>query len=109
MLFRLCVVTMDIMLQRFNLILLVTAFVVLGCTACQTGKPKKVESTIRIHAEAKSDDGFSTKVKLFKDESATMRIHEMPLASDVDIVDAKVVDTLGGFAIQLKLNPMGRW
>ena len=99
---------MDIASRRFNLILLLAALV-LSCSGCQTGKPKKVESTIRIHAEAKNDDGFSSKVKVFKDESVTMRIHEMPLASDVDIVDAKVVDTLGGFAIQLKLNPMGRW
>jgi preprotein translocase subunit SecD len=107
-LFRLCVATMDLASCRFNLILLLTALV-LGCSGCQTGKSKKVETTIRIHAEAKADDGFTQKVKIFKDESVLMQVHQMPMTSDVDIVDAKVVETLGGFAIQLKLNAMGRW
>jgi len=27
----------------------------------------------------------------------------------VDVVDAKIVEALGGFALQIKFNPMGRW
>jgi len=99
---------MDIALRRFNLYLLLTV-VVLSGAACKTSKSKKVETALRIHTEARDEASFTRKVKVFKDESVTMIINEMPLLSDVDLVDAQIVEALGGFAIQLKFNPMGRW
>jgi len=99
---------MDIDLRRFNLILLMAALL-LSCNGCQTSKSKEDETILRIHVEAKEDSSFTRKIKVFKDESVTMRVHEMTLLSHVDVVDAQVVEALGGFAIQFKLTPMGRW
>ena len=107
-LFRLCVATMDIALRRFNLYLLL-AMLALGGTACQTSKSKKLETTLRVHAEAKDDSGFTDKIKVFKDESVSMRVDQMPLLTDIDVEEARVVEALGGFALQIKFTPMGRW
>jgi len=99
---------MDIALRRFNLYLLLV-LTALAVSACQSSKSKKVETTLRIHMEAKDSSSFTKEVKVFKDESVTMRVHQMPLLTDIDVVDAQVVEALGGFAIQIKVNPMGRW
>ena len=99
---------MDIALSRFNLYLLIALTGMAG-SACQSSKSKKVETTLRIHTEARDEASFTRTVKVFKDETVTMIINEMPLLSDADVVDAQVVEALGGFAIQFKFNPMGRW
>lgn len=107
-LFRLCVATMNVAWCRFNLYLLLAALA-LGSTACQTGKSKKLETSLRIHTEARAEASFTRKIKVFKDESVPMVVNDLPLLTDVDVVDAQVVEALGGFAIQLKFNPTGRW
>jgi len=100
---------MDSAWNRFNLYLMLAGIAVLLC-GCKTGKDKKVETTLRVHAEATENTSFTRKVKIYKDESLAMKVHEMPMLSDIDLLDAKVVDTMGGgFAISLKFNAMGRW
>lgn len=99
---------MDTVRERFNLYLLLMLAALLAC-GCQTGKKKKLETTLRVHAEATEDTSFTRTVKIFKDESVTMKIHEMPMLSDLDLTEAKIVEAMGGFALSLKFNPMGRW
>jgi hypothetical protein len=107
-LFRLCNATMYIALSRFNLYLLL-ALVISGATGCQTGKSKKVETILRIHMEARNNNAFTREVKVYKDESAKLRLDETPLLTERDVDDAQVVEALGGFAIQINFNPTGRW
>ena len=99
---------MNVAWCRFNLYLLLAALT-LGGTACQTGKSKKLETSLRIHTEARAEASFTRKIKVFKDESVPMLINDMPLLTDVDVVDAQIVEALGGFALQIKFNPTGRW
>ena len=99
---------MDIASRRFNFYLLAGLGALLLC-GCQSAKSKKVETTLRIHAEATDDTSFTRKIKVYQDESLTMKVHELPFITETDIVEAQVVEALGGFALQLKFNPRTRW
>ena len=93
---------------RFNLYLTLCLGALLLC-GCKTSKSKQPEAVIRIHAHATEDTSFTRTVKVFKNESVSMKIHQMPLLSEMDLADAKVVEALGGFAISLKFKPTGQW
>jgi len=69
-----------------------------------TPEENKVQTTLLVHAEATDDTSFTRKVRVFQDESVTMKVHDLPLVSDGELVDAQVVDAMGGFAIMLKFN-----
>jgi len=100
---------MDIVRERFNLYLLLALTATLLC-GCQTGKGKKDETTLRIHAEATENTSFTRTVKIFKNESVSMDVHDLPMLTDRDVTEAKVVNTVGGgFAISLKFNSTAKW
>lgn len=76
---------------------------------CKTNKPKPPEAILRIHAEATEDTSFTRLIKVFKDETVTLKVYQTPLLSEQDLLAAKVVNALGGFAIALKFSPTGKW
>jgi hypothetical protein len=108
-LIRLCSATMDSVAGRFNLYLAFTVAAVLLC-GCQTNKSKKPEASIFIHAEATDDTSFTRTIKLFREGTVTMKIHQTPMLTERNLVEAKVENVVGGgFAISLKFSPGGQW
>lgn len=104
-----CSATMRFGNCRFNLYFAILLASALGLCGCKTAGSKEPTTTLRINTEAKDDSSFTRTIKVYKDESLKMRVHEVPLVSHVDLEDAQVVEVLGGFAIRLQFNSMGRW
>ena len=103
-----CNATMNSTTSRFNLYLMPALLASLLC-GCATSTPKPPEAIVRIHAEATEDTSFARQIKVFKNESTTMIVYQTPMLSEGDLVDARVVEVIGGFAIALRFNPTGKW
>ena len=99
---------MDFDWRRFNTYLLLAVAVGL-LSGCQTSTPKKLNTVLRVHPEAVENTTFTKKIRVFKDQSVEMKIDDSPLLTDADVVNAGVVEALGGFAIQIKFSPRGQW
>lgn len=103
-----CNATMNSATNRFNLYLLPALLAVVLC-GCATSTPRAPEAILRIHAEATEDTAFARQIKVFKNESTTMRVYQTPMLSEQNLVDARVVEVMGGFALALKFDSTGQW
>jgi hypothetical protein len=92
---------MKICLKWFNiyLMLLMFFFVTTGCDSVE--KMKKTMTTLRLHLEVpKEDTGRSGEVKVTH-ENILVNVEKEPFLTEGDVAHATVVDTMGGFAIQV--------
>ena len=99
---------MDLARCRFNTYLLMLLAVTLLC-GCKTTKSDKPETSFRVHPEAKDNSSFTRKVTVFRTTPVTMMVEQSPILTEDQIVDAAVVEALGGFAIQIKFDSRGQW
>ncbi len=95
-------------LRSFNIYLLLVAFLfTFGCTSSEARKKKKEQSTVRLHLEVNSDDtGRSGPVKVTH-EQIDVNVEKEPFMMEDEVDHASVVDTVGGFAIQLSFSAHG--
>lgn len=99
---------MDFAQGRFNtylLALLVTAFT----CGCQTNQKKVEQTDLRVHTEARDNSSFTRKVSVLRATPVDVVVDQSPILTQEQIVEAKVVEALGGFAIQLKFDSRGQW
>jgi hypothetical protein len=94
--------------MRLNTYLVVGALLVLGA-GCSTPEKKRDKelSTLRVHLEAALDG-----TKLIQPVAVLgvpVNIETSPFLSEMDVESAKVVDILGGFALQVQFNRHGMW
>lgn len=90
----------------FNTYLALGAALLL-CGGCET-KNKKDVTIIELHQEVKSD-GFSDNmsVPVYRQNPIYVNVDKSPFLDSADLDDAAIVDSLGGFEIQLKFNWRG--
>ena len=90
---------------HFNIILLLLAL----APGCQTDKPKKELSAIRLHIEV-NDGGATTDSKpvpIYRASPTYINVDPIPFLDERDLTKAAVIDWMDGFAIQLQFNEHG--
>mgnify|MGYP000642786565 CR=1 FL=1 len=94
---------------RFNTYLLVAALVA-GIAGCQTPSKKKELSTLRVHIEVTPDGtGANQVVPVFREQPVRININKSPFLTELHVASAQVVESLGGYAIQIQFNRSGTW
>jgi hypothetical protein len=98
---------MKVYAQRFNLYLaLVAAFAL--CCGCQTDKKKEKLAAVRIHLQANpSEAGTTDTVSVLRSAPVTVSIGHDPVLTEANVMAAKVINTPGGFAVQIKFDDSG--
>ena len=74
---------------------------------CQTDKDKtsKEVSAVRIHLEAEADNPETTQsITVFRADPITLTIDKDPLFTEANLAAAKIINSEGGFAIQLNFD-----
>lgn len=98
---------MKVCAQRFNIYFTLVLVLTTIC-GCQTGKKDKPEdrvSALRIHLEAKADNfGTSQTVSVMRHDPVLITIGRDPILTEASIIRSDVIDTPGGFAIQVRFD-----
>lgn len=89
--------------RRFNLFLALASLALL--CGCQTDKKPKDVATLRVFIESNTANSGSTKtVSVLRSDPMLVTIYGEPILSEANIVEARVIDTRGGFAIQIQFD-----
>lgn len=114
---------MKFAVSRFNyyLALTVVAALAAGCATSDQGeepsktpdmgknKPKTDEAVIQFHLESEFDTGNKTDVvPIYRAAPVPVRVYKQPFLDTGSMIDAEVVDVLGGFAIRLAFDFHGQ-
>jgi hypothetical protein len=98
--------------RRFNLILLLAAGLALVC-GCETLKKKMHRGPVaqlRIHIESQANaPGTTQAISLLRSQPVNVTIANDPILTEANIVAARIVDTGGGFVVDLKFDDLGTW
>lgn len=97
--------------NRFNLYLVFALSLVLaaGCKSAER-QDKKVLSTLRLHQEAKSDPfGRTETAEVYRDSPVRFTVEKGPFLTEANVKEAKVIDVMGGFALQIQFDLQGSW
>lgn len=71
----------------------------------QQEKAKKVGGALRVHIEAGSSDAGSTQtISVLRAAPVLVTIVDEPILTEASLISAKVIDTPGGFAIEVKFD-----
>jgi preprotein translocase subunit SecD len=99
---------MDTGWNRFNIYLagLLAALTVTGCSSMAS---KKEDAVLRVHAEAKSNTTFTRKITVYRHAPLEMTIDQSVFLNETMVTKAKVVNTLGGFALAIQFDKRGQW
>jgi hypothetical protein len=100
---------MLIRLKRFNPYL-VTGMMLLAMLGCQSERQKRKHqlTTVRIHVQVNTYATNRTEViSVFRQKPMTLIIEKEPFLGEGDLSEAKVVQAVGGFSIQLRFARQG--
>jgi hypothetical protein len=95
---------------RFNnyLLVAVIGWLAGGCASSGEGKKLKEASTLRLFREADSDgSNRNTAVPIYRAAPVPVVVERAPFLDAGNLIDAAVVDTVGGFAVRLKFDYHG--
>ena len=96
--------------NRFNFYLIVCLAVALGagCKTSQESKHNKMLARIALHQETNPDAmGRTELVEVYRQQPMAFTVYKEPFLGEGNVKEAKVVDTLGGFALRLDFNKEG--
>ncbi len=97
---------------RFNLYLLALLMLTLVC-GCATSKKKKEDKTlgaIRVHIESTANpEGGGQTVSILRVEPVSVMVATEPVLTEANLIRARLMETPGGFAIELKFDETGAW
>lgn len=103
---------------RFNLYLFMVLCLAVG-SGCHSTKsddhkqaksPKKVLSTLHLHEEMLRDAlGRSEQVQVLRNQPYLLTVNKEAFLTEGDVKSAKVIDTLGGFALEIEFDRQGSW
>lgn len=95
--------------QRFNLYLLAALAAVSVC-GCKSLHHKKQLSVFRMHIEVNADSSNRTEaVPVYRAAPFMVTIDKSAFLDESRIVEAKVIDVVGGFDISIKFDRQGSW
>jgi len=96
---------------RFNIYLLafLTAALLAGCHSPDS-KRKKILATLRISAEMNPDPmGKTERIQVFRASPFWLTVSKEPFLTEAYVKEAKVIETMGGYALQLQMDRQGSW
>ncbi|MCX6884519.1 MAG: hypothetical protein WCR20_10010 [Verrucomicrobiota bacterium] len=102
---------MKILSRRFNLYFLIflAGLLAVGCSSPEKKRGKAL-SSLRVHGEGAKDAGGRTSgITVFRAKPIPIQIERSPLATEGNVREAKLVDVMGGFAIQIQFDRRGSW
>ena len=89
--------------RRFNLFLALMALA--AFCGCQTNKPDKQVSALRVHIESNSGNtGISQTVSVLRSDPVLVTVAKEPILTEANLVEAKVIEARGGFALQVQFD-----
>jgi SecDF, P1 head subdomain len=101
---------MKVCARRFNIYFTLAAVLALLC-GCKTGQQREQEKTkdvvgaLRVHIEAGAGDAGSTQtISVLRSDPVLVTIVDEPILTEASLIAAKVIDTPGGFAIEVKFD-----
>jgi len=106
---------MKVCARQFNIYLALAAALALLC-GCQTHKndPRdKVIAALRIHIEdsanAAGDANTAQIVSVLRSDPVAVTIAHDPILTEANIIASKIIDSGGGFAIQIQFDESATW
>jgi preprotein translocase subunit SecD len=102
--------TMKVCGRRFNLYFALAMAFALLC-GCQTEwHKKKPVAALRIHLEVSPDSSETSQtVSVLRADPVSVTVSRDPILTEANIVAAKVIQTPGGFAIEVRFDENGTW
>ncbi len=92
----------------FNIFSLLACLLALG-TGCQTG-PTDKKASLRLHLQVNPDEsGRTVPVPVYRANPMFMVVEREPFLHEGQIVNAALIDVLGGFEIQVQFDRKGTW
>ncbi len=94
-------------LRRINCYLALAASLawVSGCVSPEEKQRRQEASTLKLHLQIDFDTGEKTQlIEVVRAKPTVLRVEKVPFLDESHLVDAAVVDTIGGFAIQVKFD-----
>src|SRR5690242_10337884 len=100
--------------RRFNIYfmaaLAMAAVCFVGCGATGLDTDKNPMAVLSLHLESNPDmPELSSPVPIYRESPVMVNVEKNPFLTEADLAGAKVVNVLGGFAIQLKFDERARW
>jgi len=102
---------MVIRLKRFNLYLIALLVLALaaGC-ATEERKRRHQPSKLDVHLEVPPDGtNLSEPVPIYRAKPVMVNVQREAFLTELHVKEAKVVDAVGGFAIQIQFDRQGTW
>jgi hypothetical protein len=93
--------------RGFNLYLLAAAVVLSACGCASYFKKDRHLSVLRIHIENRAQlpgSSLGKNVKVLRAQPVTVDINTEPVLTEADLVDAELLTTPGGFAVQVHVT-----
>ena len=100
---------MVIRAARFNtyLLLLSVLAMAVGCQTAES-KRKKEDAVLRVHLETFRDGmSFSEAVPIGRTSPMMINVLKSPFLTEDNVAGAKIVDAVGGFALQIQFDQRG--
>ena len=101
---------MKVCARRFNIYFTLAAALALLC-GCKTEQQREQEKTkevigaLRVHLEAGDSDAGSTQtISVLRSDPVLVTIANEPILTEANLITAKVIDTPGSFAIEVKFD-----
>jgi hypothetical protein len=97
--------------RRFNLYLALVAGLALLC-GCQTlrHRQKGPVGALRVHIQTNSNPlGTGQTISVVRSDPVLVTIARNPILTEANVVAAKVIDSPGGFAIEIQFDENGTW
>jgi preprotein translocase subunit SecD len=92
---------------KFNLYLLLAAVLCLA-GGCETGRDKTPVAAIQFHIETTKDGTSLNKpVPIYRANPVLINVDVEPFLTEDDVTSARLVDTNGGFMMNIKFNDSG--
>ena len=95
--------------RQFNIYFVLAATLAL-LSGCLTNKPHGPIAALRVHIEASpSSAGMTQTISVPRDDPVLVTIMQQPVLTEANLVAARIIDTPGGFAIEIRFDETGTW
>ena len=96
--------------RRFNLYLLLMAALALAAGCATDKKADKQTAALRVHLECAANFASSSQtITLLRSQPVQANITKEPILTEANIVAATLLETPGGFAVEVKFNDTGKY